>query len=147
MGKEKEWAKKLIRRYDTSDPFKICKALNIQVFYTDLGKTRGLYTYNKRNKFITINSSLAEEEYRIVCAHELGHAVLHRDSNRIYMDSIMLTRPNVEENEANRFAAHLLIPDELLLEYRDFGFSISQVASDLGLPVNILELKLADCRI
>ncbi|MEA5004134.1 MAG: ImmA/IrrE family metallo-endopeptidase, partial [Christensenella sp.] len=61
--------------------------------------------------------------------------------------SIMLTRPNVEENEANRFAAHLLIPDELLLEYRDFGFSISQVASDLGLPVNILELKLADCRI
>lgn len=147
MGKEKEWAEKLRNKYDTSDPFKICKSMSIQVFYADLGKTRGLYTYNKRNKFITINSTLAKEEYGIVCAHELGHAVLHRDSNRIYMDSIMLTRPNVEENEANRFAAHMLIPDEVLLDYRDSGFSVSQIAADLEVPKSILELKLADCRI
>lgn len=147
MGKEKERALRLVKKYDTSDPFKICKELNIRIFYTDLGTTRGLYTYNKRNKFITINSGLEEPECQIVCAHELGHAILHHDSNRVYLDSIMLTRPNVEENEANCFAAHLLVPDETLQEYRGFEFSINQIASDLGLPVNILELKLADCQI
>ena len=43
------------------------------------------------------------------------------------------------EIEANRFAAELLCPDELLQEYP--GYSLSQIARSLGLREEVLACK------
>jgi hypothetical protein len=37
----------LIKRYDTRDPFELCKATGVEVFYADLGHLKGMYKYLK----------------------------------------------------------------------------------------------------
>lgn len=142
MGKEKKLVHALAKKYKTFDPFLLCDYLNITVRYANLGKTRGIYVYNKRNRFITINEDLDEQEQRIVCAHELGHAMLHDKTNRIYMASIMFTRPEKEEIEANKFAAHLLIQDSDVLSYEHSGYTLTQIAASLCVPKELLRLKV-----
>lgn len=142
MGKEKKLVTALVKKYKTFDPFLLCDYLNIIVRYANLGKTRGIYVYNKRNRFITINENLSDQEQRIVCAHELGHAMLHDKTNRIYMASIMFTRPEKEELEANTFAAHLLIQDSEVMEFKTSRYSIAQIAACLCVPEEILKLKI-----
>lgn len=140
--------RKIVAKYKTRDPFEIADVMGVVTITEDLsGSTNGFYFYHNRSGVICIDSKLSEEMARVVCAHELGHYVLHREDNSVFLKSFTFYTTNKSEIQANRFAAHLLVPDETLLEYRDFGFSVNQVASDLGLPVNILELKLADCYI
>ena len=48
-------ANKLVKKYDTRDPFQLCEAMGIQEFYADLGSLKGMYKYFKRNRFVAIN--------------------------------------------------------------------------------------------
>jgi hypothetical protein len=54
---------------------------------------------------------------RFTAAHELGHAVLHRDRMGRYRADVSITEsadePDELEREANRFAAVLLMPPEV----------------------------------
>ena len=72
----------LIARHRTRNPFKLARLLNIEIVYEDLGEVRGFFKKILRRKFIFINNKLSEFDQKLVCAHELGHAVLH-SSNRI----------------------------------------------------------------
>lgn len=108
MHKEKNIVDNLIKKYDTYDPFEICEKININLVYENLGNIRGYYRYSKRNKYITINSILPDYEKLNVCAHELGHAILHSEYNRIFLNSTFYL-PSKFENQANRFAAYLIL--------------------------------------
>ena len=71
--------KSLIRKYHTRDPFEIAEALGIEVVMCpEFKRQKGVFTVILRNCLILINANLSEEMQRIVCAHELGHALLHR---------------------------------------------------------------------
>jgi len=49
-----------------------------------------------------------------VCAHELGHAVLHSSSEyQFLIDNTKILRRSKLEDEANLFASYLLFPDNL----------------------------------
>lgn len=136
--KEKYIVEKLIAKYKTCNPFEICEKRNINVLYCDLGKLRGFYRYSKRNKLITINSNLPEIERMNVCAHELGHEILHSEHNRIFLNSTFIL-PSKFENQANRFAAYLL------LEGFDDNFenmTIWDINKITGIPVAYLRLIL-----
>ena len=74
----KSLADKLIQKYKTRDPFYICEAIGLNVLYKDLGSLKGMYTVIKRNRYAILNSNLSLIERKIVCAHELGHDILHR---------------------------------------------------------------------
>jgi Zn-dependent peptidase ImmA (M78 family) len=53
---------------------------------------------------------------RFTAAHELGHAVLHRSTMQFIADTEMLENDEAVsdiEREANRFAAELLMPEEI----------------------------------
>ena len=71
----------LCRKCDTRDPFTIAAKLGIRVLHEPLGSIRGYYSRTHRIKFIHINQDLSKERQRQVCAHELGHAILHPKSN------------------------------------------------------------------
>lgn len=58
------------------------------------------------------------------------------------MKSTTFLNTNKFEIQANRFAAELLIPDNRLAEYKDYGFSLTQIAADLNVSKYLLELKL-----
>ena len=69
------------------------------------------------NKFIVVNLSESPMRRRFTIAHELGHFILHKDSNTLYAHRDMvntLELKNSIEAEANYFAANILMPEELV---------------------------------
>ena len=111
----------LIARHRTRNPFKLARLLNIEIVYEDLGEVRGFFKKILRRKFIFINNKLSEFDQKLVCAHELGHAVLH-SSNRIQflIDNTKLLRKSRIEDEANLFASWLLFPSDDVVEEFEF---------------------------
>ncbi len=112
----------LIVKYGTKNPFKLSKKLNIEIIIEDLGEVRGLFKKVLKRKFIFINSKLNEFDKILVCAHELGHAILHSSSNyQFLIDNTSLLKRSRLEDEANLFASYLIFPDgeEIEIEYRE----------------------------
>ncbi|WP_437654708.1 ImmA/IrrE family metallo-endopeptidase [Sorangium sp. So ce1182] len=58
---------------------------------------------------ISINSDDALVRQRFTMAHEIGHLLLH-PLNRMFRDTTLARRGDVREEEANEFAASLLMP-------------------------------------
>ena len=130
----------LITKYNTSDPFELAKALKIAVFYENLGTINGYYNNPLRMKQIHINDSLGNLEAKYTCAHELGHALLHPDASTPFLRSKTLLSVDKMEIEANTFAVHLLIPDEVIIEHS--GYTVEQLARFIGYNQGLIELRL-----
>ena len=143
---------KLISRYGTRDPFRICREKGIEIMYRDdfIGQ-KGAFSLMLNVPFIFINNNLSDEMKRIVCAHELGHAMLHRKLCRqrknqtIYEYEIFDIRSSTEY-EANIFAANLLIDEREMNEYMSYGYDIVQTARAMNLNVNLLLIKLHEMK-
>ena len=132
--------KSLVRFYRSNDPFEIIKGMNVILVSYPLDNVRGFYQYFQRNHIIYIDERLSEEEKRFVCAHELGHMILHKRTNAIFMDYRTFFNVNKYEQEANRFAIELLLPDDLMKEYEEF--TIEQIARLTGYSKKMIELRL-----
>lgn len=139
--KEKVLANKLAKKFGTRNPFEIIKGMNVILLPSDLIGVRGFYQYFQRNNLIYIDYKLPYEEQVWVCAHELAHMLIHKKSNTVFMDTRTHFNTSVYENEANKFAIELLVPDEVILEYHDY--TLDQIAKALGYPKRLLELKLS----
>lgn len=135
----------LTRKFDTRDPFEICKEMDIHIHYKDLGNAlKAYYFYQSRIKNIIINSRSGTIVRRILCAHELGHAVLHGNLAAMHgfqelelFDTLIPT-----EYEANLFAAELIISDEEILELlNDRDKSFFSIAKELYVPADLLDFK------
>lgn len=67
---------KLVKKYDTRDPYELCKCLEIKIhFYNLEKKLKGFFFYQSRQKNIVIDSNVNDVLERILIAHELGHIV------------------------------------------------------------------------
>lgn len=128
------------RLCDTNNPFIIADYLNIEVFRCPLGRIAGYYKYLKKHKCIYINSELEDNFSKVVMAHELGHAILHAKENCAFMSRKTLLLTSKIERQANIFAAHLLITDEMLSNY--IGCTQEQFCSCTGYPKELIELRL-----
>ncbi len=81
-----EQVRKIVRKFDTNDPFKIAKESNIKIKYLDNATDLlGMYTVIQRNRFIFLNSNMEEYMMKMVLAHELGHDALHRHLTKIVL--------------------------------------------------------------
>lgn len=136
---------KIVRKHDTRNPFIICKEMNIRIRYKDLGNSiKAFYFCQSRIKNIVINNRLNEAAQRILCAHELGHAILHGElaTMRGFQEFELFDAIIPTEYEANLFAAELLIDDRILLELlNDSGKSFFSVATELYVPAELLDFK------
>ncbi len=128
---------KLMRKYDTNDPFKLAAQLNIVVQHVRLGNTWGYYVCYRRLKAIHINCDLPEALQRYTCAHELGHSVLVPTP---FLKRHTLFSVEKIERQANTFAVELLMPDSLLKEYE--GFPVKDIAYMAGIPEGMEMLKI-----
>ena len=127
------------RKTGTADPFAIADQLGILYQICDL-QFEGCYMFLKNHRYIFINQSLPEHEQRLVMAHELGHALLHRKENCYFIRNQTLLLNSKKEIEANKFAMELLLPDSFLAEYRDF--TIDQISRMTGYHQKLIELKI-----
>lgn len=137
----KEIVRQLIKKYKSNDPFQIAKEKNIIVLFAELGTTLGFYSSYKRIQFIHINNQLGETIQRFVCAHELGHAVLHPRSNTPFLRANTLFSVEKLELEANTFAVELLLPDDVIDQYQGTGLTIYDVAEIHSIPKELVYLK------
>lgn len=138
-------ANKIASGYGTRDPYEIADCMGIIVLRLPLGKLRGMENSLLRNKFIYINEALDEQQSRIVCAHELGHHIMHKDQNRIFMDTCTLQKTDIFEMQAERFAVDLLFEDSDLSQFAEYG--IDTIARCLGIREEMAEYRMANLEI
>jgi Zn-dependent peptidase ImmA (M78 family) len=137
----KEIVKQLIKKHKSNDPFQIAKEKNIIILFAELGNTLGFYSSYKRVQFIHLNNQLDEMMQRFVCAHELGHAVLHPKSNTPFLRANTLFSVEKLELEANTFAVELLLPDDIITQYQNTDLTIYDVAEIHSVPRQLVYLK------
>ena len=127
----------------TNNPFDIAQHLGIRVIFSDaLGKDFTAYTVRFANcpTMITINNNYSDHSKKILCAHELGHAILHSDSG---INHFAITNTNINtsvEQEANLFAIALL-SDEKTIN----GLSIPLEHLNNYLLKSIIDYNLSRC--
>lgn len=138
---------RIMRHYDETDPFRLCKAMGIVVRYAAMGIgpecCKGFFLAQSRILTITINSDLSNDLQRIICAHELGHAILHGKyaGVKAFHDFALFDATNRYEYEANIFAAEFLLRDIDVLEMLNDDLSFFQAAAQLYVPAEILDFK------
>lgn len=136
---------KLVKKYDTKDPYKLCQLMGIKVHFYDLQKKlKGFFFYQSRQKNIVIDYNLNDVLERILLAHELGHAVLHSKIAALkgFQEMEVLDSHSSEEDEANLFAAELLLDDDTVLELLS-EYSFFEAAKHLYVPAALLDYKFS----
>lgn len=138
--------KKMKRKYGESDPFRLCEAMGIIVRFEPMGKhedaIKGFFIYQNRICVITINSDLPLVIQRIIAAHELGHAVLHKKRGACAFHEVALYDESIAcEKEANFFAAEYLLEDDEVFETLNRDTTFFTCASILRVPMELLDFK------
>lgn len=131
---------RLTKNYKTSDPFELADALNISVYFEELGTINGYYNKPLRMKQIHINQYLNEYDAKFTCAHELGHAILHPNASTPFLRSKTFLSVDKLEIEANEFAVNLLIPDCEI--YGNKELTTEQLSRLLGYEEAMIKLRL-----
>jgi Zn-dependent peptidase ImmA (M78 family) len=136
---------RLMKKHKTNNPFELCDALGFMVLEVPLTGVRGFYQYYRKNNLVYIDVGLLEQVKRFVCAHELGHALMHKDTNAIYLDTRTFLKTSIYEKQANQFAINLLFPqDEFFAEYKEC--TISQTSQCLNVSEELLEYRLKEIK-
>lgn len=130
----------LVKKHKTRNPFEIIKGLNVILVPVPLEGVRGFYQYFQRNNIIYIDDSLPEHEQILVRAHELGHMLLHKKANALFMDTYTGFNTTKYEKEADLFAMELLVSDETILEFQEY--TTEQIALALGYTEKLIKLRL-----
>lgn len=118
------------------DLLKVAESLNVNVHYDPLeNNVSGVLVVKGQERHAIINSAHHSNRQRFSLAHELGHLILHdSEGDRLFVDTNMRVYQRVgsstdtayshpesttsprEEQEANRFASALLMPEDLVKE-------------------------------
>lgn len=119
------------------DVEEVAKKLELVVSEHDLGaNVSGVLYIEKGKGVIGYNNSESEVRKRFTIAHEIGHFILHRLDNEIFVDKkefkVLYRDKNSgtgeikQEREANAFAAALLMPEgRLITELKKMEFDLA----------------------
>ena len=131
-----------VRMVGSRDPAAIAKFAGIGIATMPLSNVAGYYTLVQRKRWICINEDIPSDSplFKVVVAHELGHALLHRKENCAFIKKHTLLLTSGIEREANQFAAELLIPDDMLQEYS--GCTSDQFCACTGYPKELIDIRL-----
>ena len=126
----------LANRVGTYDPAELCRRIGIVTAKCELpDNTRGFCITLKSGSAIMVNRNLNANQEKTCIAHELGHLVLHRNMNYMFLSQNTLMVTGKYEREANIFAAHLLLGQVTDRE----GYTVQQLSKKLNLPEYAVE--------
>lgn len=102
---------KLVKRYETNDPFQLCKYLGINIAYMPLGDTIvGYRTTMLRIPTIVLNENNTDTMMLLGCNHELGHHCCgHKGNTDFLMKNNLRYQTFGVEFEANTFMVGLIL--------------------------------------
>ncbi len=119
------YARELRREYHTQNPYKLAEHFGIRVvdgFHTDVSRKAFTVKMETYPTMIMLNAAYDKKSRMVLCAHELGHALLHEEG----MNHFSVNEKNVFTNteyEANLFAVSLLFDDD------QFNMPISEMSN------------------
>jgi Zn-dependent peptidase ImmA (M78 family) len=125
--------------YGTNNPFEIANRLGV-LYQIGNCKHEGCYMFLKNHRYIFLNNRLSGVELKVVMAHELAHAIFDRKENCYFIRNKTLLLNSKTERRANRFAAYLLITDDMLTNYTEC--TVEQFCNCTGFPEKLIELRL-----
>lgn len=126
------------------DPFTAASENGALISFKDLGSLKGAFFGALPQPAVVISSCIDENTQKIVCAHELGHFILHKNQNFSCdgIDFALHSTIGILEREANLFAAAFLIDIDNTTELLKQGYSVQQTASILKTDINLLMFLL-----
>ena len=92
-------------------PTDIAAYLDIIVEYMPFKTIRGIAMKMGSHKIIQIDEDLNEIEKQLVCGHEIGHFLLHEDTNFMFIYEKTQYYPK-QEYQANLFACQLILGEK-----------------------------------
>ncbi len=126
-------ARRLTEDFGTKNPKELCALLGISFLFADLPDSiSGFYMEKNGRQALVVNHSLSAEELTFCSAHELGHAVLHKGINAVFITENTNFSLGKFEREADLFAAALLIDSELIDECDG---CVEKICLCTGLPI------------
>lgn len=133
----------VLENYGGKDIFETATNSGADVWFRQLGGLKGFYLFENGRRYIVINDDLDKITKAVVCAHELGHDMLHRElSEEGIRENTLFLSGNKTEREANLFAAEVLISDEDILgEISEYN-SIGALSAEIGMPEALVNFKL-----
>lgn len=131
---------RLIRLYNTRNPYEIAKYQGMEVIYHSLGEDMdGFICGCEEGVAIVINSNVSKFKEPVVLGHEIGHGYLHNTQADFIRGKNRFSKDKVLEYEANLFALELLGDEGF---FRNFeGRTFREMAEVTGLPEKMLEKK------
>lgn len=106
------------------NPVEVANSLGVGVRFVEFGPEHGKISgfYDPEDHAIYVNKHEYPLRQTFTIAHELGHALLHRDwassdDYRVLMRDDNTDYGEPHEKEANAFAAQLLVPRDMLDRY------------------------------
>lgn len=146
MKEIRKLASGLTERYGTNCPFQLCEFLNIPLLRLELPKRmRGFCLKQETGRpVIVLNTDMDTPESDYCCAHELGHVLLHPGLNAMVIADLTNLCPGRYENEADYFAACLLI-DPNLEEWKRMyePLTLERISLLTGLPPRVVSLRFS----
>lgn len=136
----------------------LAKKLGVRVIFQDLDDDiSGLLVIKNDRPTIGVNDAHHPNRQKFTIAHELGHYVLHRDIDDLFIDSKLIyyrdksSSDGVQQREieANSFAAEVLMPATLIRKYLkekepDLSneFTMQRMASAFNVSEQALTIRL-----
>lgn len=137
-------AAKTVELCGSRDPFEAADTLGVAVSFKDIGSLKGAYFGLLPKPAIVINDGLDGNMQRIVCAHELGHHLLHGTQTRACAIMKFDDTAGILEREANVFAAAFLTDVAAARDSLKAGYTIEQTAAVMETDVNLLRFLLTE---
>lgn len=136
---------KIVKKYNTTDPFELCEYMGINVLKQELPESvNGFFVKIMQDYVIIINDSCSYEKSKFILAHEMGHIILHGDTNSIDLRSNTNLCVERLENQADYFAGYLLIKEHELDADNccDMQMTSENVAMLTGIPERVVRYVL-----
>jgi Zn-dependent peptidase ImmA (M78 family) len=112
----------------------------------------GVFFRKNVQLYLGVNEHHHDHRQRFTIAHEIGHYVLHSseilhydktDLERVYFRTDNIS--DLNEIEANHFAAELLMPEDLIYKCINYGIrSIKELADKLNVSEDAMRYRLTN---
>lgn len=148
-----EEAEKIIKKHQNDAPVlvsSIAKEMGIDVLKVSEwpDDISGMLKKEGDNRFIIyVNGNHAKVRRRFTVAHEIAHFILHRHmmseiNNQLIDDAFYRSRlSNLYENAANRFAADILMPWDLVNKEISSGIQIEELPKRFNVSNSAMSIR------
>lgn len=130
-------ANELKTKYKTTNAITIAQELGIRVITRNVNPKvfkAHIVQFDNYPAFISINSSFSELSQRVLCAHELGHALLHQDCCINHFNTAADMVKQKMEYEANLFAVALLFDEnDFICSFADMNNYMLKETLDINI--------------